>query len=121
LWRFSRIWLYGLGGIFLSLWGLFASRAGGFDHVQAFLLALFITGSLAFVAGMGRVLRPEEDKRKLFLALWVFTGLLELIVVMPWTAGRYLLCVLPAIAWCFSLMLAELRSPALRRGIIAVT
>ena len=35
------------------------------------------------------------------MTIWFVIGLMELIFVMPWTAGRYLLILLPPAAWLF--------------------
>ena len=120
LWRVSVAWRFGLIGFFAGLFIMFSSRAGGFEFSQAFLLSIFITGAIAFVVVTGRVLNPA-NKSHLFLMLWVLGGLLELIIVMPWTAGRYLLCVLPALSWTFVIVVEDLHWRRLLHGTLVVT
>jgi len=120
LWRSSKPWRFGLVGLFVGLTVLFCSRAGGFELQQGVLLSFFITGAMAFVVVMGRTLEPS-DPNQLFLMLWVLGGLLELVIVMPWTAGRYYVCVLPALCWVFALILEEFRWPELGRAALGVT
>ena len=120
LWRLSKGWMAVLGVLFAGLAALFSSRAGGFTPDQAFLLSLFIVGAAAFFVVTGRTL-DFTDRSQAFLGIWAALGLLELVVVMPWTAARYLLCVLPAIAWIFILQLEKFGSPFLRRSVLGVT
>ena len=107
LWRASQGWRFGLSGLFAALTLLFSSSLGGFSWDQSLLLTLFIGGTAAFLIFMGRTMKPDKDPKHLFLGLWVLGGLLELVIVMPWTAGRYLLCILPAMCWVFALMIDE--------------
>jgi 4-amino-4-deoxy-L-arabinose transferase-like glycosyltransferase len=121
LWRVSKAWLGGIVGLAAVLYLIFSSRAGGFDSTQSFLLSVFISGTLFFLVMMGRTLKPEINKSHGFLLLWMLFGLLELILVMPWTAGRYLLCTLPAMCWIFALQMNEFGSPELWQATLAAT
>lgn len=107
LWRVSWAWLVGLLLVAAGFFGLFSSRVGGFSLSQSALLSLFITGTASFLIVMGRTLRTSEDKNHLFLAVWILIGMSELVVVMPWTAGRYLLIILPPMCWVFQLLVEE--------------
>jgi hypothetical protein len=89
--------LVGAALLFVAL----RSRFGGFNAGQSLMLVIFIGSSLAFVLLAGACLRPRDDARDRFLLLWILVGLLELVAVMPWTATRYLLLVLPAAVWIF--------------------
>jgi dolichyl-phosphate-mannose-protein mannosyltransferase len=109
LWRLSKAWVGGVLATGMGLYMLFSSRAGGFDRVQSLLLSIFIAGTLSYLVVMGRLLKPDENKKEAFLILWVLLGMLELVIVMPWTAGRYLLCVLPAMCWVFVLVVHKLK------------
>ncbi len=113
LWRKSKLWIAGLLLLAGGLYYLFSSRAGGFGGMQSTLLALFLTGSISFFVLMGRVMKPSMYKNDMFIMLWVFLGIAELVVVMPWTAGRYLLCVLPALCWVFGILVEESKWPRL--------
>jgi hypothetical protein len=104
LWRVSRAWLAGLLLIAAVLFGLFSSRAGGFAFSQSGLLALFISGTVAFLVVMARTLGTLKNRNHLFLVLWILIGMVELVVVMPWTAGRYLLIIMPPTCWAFQLI-----------------
>jgi 4-amino-4-deoxy-L-arabinose transferase-like glycosyltransferase len=121
LWRISKGWSAGLGILAGVLYILFTSRVGGFDPVQSTLLALFIGGTLSYLVVLGRTLEPARDANNAFLIAWILLGLAELVIVMPWTAGRYLLCVLPAMCWVFMMQVRKMKSPLLRRAAFAVT
>jgi 4-amino-4-deoxy-L-arabinose transferase-like glycosyltransferase len=120
LWRLSRAWVVVLAILFAGLAALLASKAGGFAPDQAILLTFFIIGAAAFLVVTGRTI-DLTNRNQVFLGLWAALGLLELVIVMPWTAGRYFLCVLPAIAWIFVLQLEKFGSPVLRRSVLGVT
>jgi len=121
LWRLSKKWLIGLAGICGFLYLLFSSRAGGFDSLSSLLLSLFIGGTIAFLVVISRVIEPARSTNGLFLTLWVWIGIAELVVVMPWTAGRYLLCILPALCWVFALAIEELKWPKLWNFTLGMT
>jgi len=121
LWRVSKAWWACTLALTGALYALFLSRLGGFDGTQAFLLSLFIGGTMSYLVVMARSLKPEQNKNHAFLMCWVLIGLLELVIVMPWTAGRYLLCVLPAMCWAFSLMVKKIKWRGLWETTLAVT
>ncbi len=101
--RALGLWVLFVALLFLA----FSSRFGGFNPLQSAMLAFFIGASVAFG---GRVLlgsSPRSASSQLFLLLWVGMGVLELILVMPWTAARYLLIVLPPVCWLFQKWLEE--------------
>ncbi len=108
LWRASKEWLGGIAVLAVVLYALFSSRVGGFDGTQSVLLALFICGTAGYLILTGRVLHVAENKNHAFLMIWLLLGLSELVIVMPWTAGRYLLCVLPAMCWIFAIQVQAL-------------
>jgi len=120
LWRLSKAWVVTMAVLFAGLALLFSSKAGGYSPEQAILLSFFIIGAAAFFVVTGRTI-DLSNRNQLFLGVWAAIGLLELVIVMPWTAGRYLLCVLPAIAWLFVLQLEKYGHPILRRSILGVT
>ena len=120
LWRLSKAWVAILAALWTGLAMMFGSRAGGFAPDQAVLLSFFIVGAAAFFVVAGRTI-DLSDRRQAFLGIWAALGFLELVIVMPWTAGRYLLCVLPAIAWIFVLQLEKYGSPTVRRSVLGVT
>jgi 4-amino-4-deoxy-L-arabinose transferase-like glycosyltransferase len=86
--------------IALALFGAAHSRLGGFSAGQSALLAFFIVSTLAFLWLVRVCLSPAQPAHR-FLLIWMCLGLAELVLVMPWTAGRYLLLVLPAFGWGF--------------------
>lgn len=107
VWRYSRsmaliVFLFcaGLAAIFLS-------PVGGFTRTQSAQLALWIGVMVSF--GVLVLLRREvlqappggvSDARPMrFLSLWLALGIAELIVIMPWTAARYGLTLLPPLIW----------------------
>ena len=120
LWRLSKIWMAALVVLFAGLAVLFSSKAGGFAPDQAVQLSFFIVGAAAFLVVAGRTI-DLAHRPQVFLGIWAVLGLLELVIVMPWTAGRYFLCVLPAIAWIFVLQLEKFGGPTIRRVVLGVT
>lgn len=110
--RILPVWL----GVALSLFGLGRSRLGGFNNVQSILLAVFITSTLAFLWLAARRLSKDNPAHR-FLLIWISLGLMELIGAMPWTAGRYLLLVLPAFGWAFLEIAGSLKRPIPWRAI----
>jgi hypothetical protein len=86
---------------------LLQTRAGGFPLNLAALLALLAGATL----GLLRVTIKTDavEPKSLFLRWWVVLGLLELVTVMPWTAGRYLLLILPPLVWLFMETVADSR------------
>ncbi|OGR90029.1 MAG: hypothetical protein A2992_00560 [Elusimicrobia bacterium RIFCSPLOWO2_01_FULL_59_12] len=92
-------------GIWLAVAGLlyvaFSSRIGGFNRLQSAQLAFFIGSTLAFMIHLLRETSPRSSKPQRYLLIWLVVGLLELIIVMPWTAARYLLIILPPVCWVF--------------------
>jgi 4-amino-4-deoxy-L-arabinose transferase-like glycosyltransferase len=120
LWSLSRAWVVVLVVLFAGLTALFASNAGGFSLDQAILLSFFIIGAAAFCVVTGRTI-DLSDRNQVFLGIWAALGVLELVIVMPWTAGRYLLCVLPAIAWFFDLQMEKVGNPMMHRWVLGVT
>ncbi len=52
---------------------------------------------------------------------WIGLGFVELVVVMPWTAGRYFLCILPAMCWAFTAMLEKIHWQKYERRILMGT
>lgn len=88
--------------IAILLYFCFVSRYGGFNRMQSVLLAFFIGSTVAGLSLLGWRRPSDGDQtRHRFLLVWLTLGLLELITVMPWTAGRYLLLVLPPLCWLF--------------------
>jgi len=81
--------------LFIGLAMILNSRVGGFSAVQSILFSFFVTTAFAFI------LHVSFDRTNLFLKLWFFLGLLSLFVVMPWTAARYYLLILPPSIWFF--------------------
>lgn len=111
----------GCGILMLGLFVAFSSRIGGFDAVQSAMLSGFIGSTVAFGWRMILVITPRSSVSKLFLLAWVVLGILELILVMPWTAARYLLVLLPPICWLFQSWLEEAGEMRLFRWIWGVT
>jgi 4-amino-4-deoxy-L-arabinose transferase-like glycosyltransferase len=81
------------------------SRIGGFNGQQSIFLAggLGITVLFLIRASVPSLSATSTHQR--FLLIWMTLALLELIGVMPWTAGRYLLLLLPPMIWSFINML----------------
>jgi 4-amino-4-deoxy-L-arabinose transferase-like glycosyltransferase len=102
----------GLGMTAILLFICFASKYGGFDRSQSAQLTFFILSAIAFLICVASATSPASDRNQLFLLSWLFLGVLELILVMPWTAARYLLLVLPPVCWLFE-MLVERTGPRL--------
>ena len=90
-----------LAGLAILMFACFISPYGGFDPVQSATLAFFISATLAFLMLLGIYVTPISDPSLIFLGAWVLMGVLEQVVVMPWTAGRYLLILLPPVVWLF--------------------
>ena len=55
-------------------------------------------------------LQKVADEKERFLYAWIVIGLVELVAVMPWTAARYIVIVLPPLVWCFMRSLERERS-----------
>lgn len=99
-------------GILFALLLVFAwvfTRWGGFTSGQSFLLAGLIVGTLGFLLLVAATHDPMRDSTDRFLMSWLVVGMLELIVVMPWTAGRYYLLILPTAVWLFARLLERTR------------
>lgn len=118
LWRVSRAWCGALVGLSAGLYALFHSAIGGFDAVQSGLLAVFVTGAVSFLVLSARLTAKSPTRERAFLLFWIFAGILELVIVMPWTAGRYLLCVLPAVCWMLTLHLESLTLESWKKPIL---
>ena len=95
-------------GALAALYGALHSSMGGFGIVQSLLLCLFIGGSAAFLGLMAHQCRPWQSAQDRFLMFWIVAGLFELVTVMPWTAGRYFLLILPPAAWVFLRLVDQL-------------
>jgi hypothetical protein len=102
VWRASRVSAAALFIFMVLLTGIFMSPRGGFPFSQSLQLAFWISVSLSFLVFLGLRGWPRDPHQR-FLYLWFFLGVVELIVVMPWTAGRYLLILLPPMVWLFDL------------------
>jgi len=105
LWKESKRAAGEWGVGMLALFLCFVSRYGGFNALQSAMLAFFIGSVIAFLIVVGLRVTPVITGKQVFLLSWLGLGLLELVVVMPWTAARYLLLVLPPVCWLFQDML----------------
>lgn len=105
--RRSKLWWAVSVLVSLLLFFCFRSRVGMFTTGQSALLAVFIGSSFAFLCLSGGALQVDDPRSLLFVRLWLAMALLELIVVMPWTAGRYLLLVLPPAIWIIRAVVEE--------------
>jgi hypothetical protein len=94
-----------LGGILLL--ALFVSRVGGFDLLQSAMLAYFIGSTIAFGLLWAMGMPSFQGIKAQLLWVWLGLGFLELILVMPWTAGRYLVLILPPVCWVFRKSIEE--------------
>ncbi len=89
-------------GVFCALLFLaFHSRSGGFDGSQSALMSGLIGATAAFIVLVSQRATISSDPVDRFLMIWLGLGLLELIGIMPWTAGRYLLLIIPCLVWLF--------------------
>lgn len=120
LWRMSRLVVGALGLLTIVLYLTFHSATGGFTAAESAQLTIWIGVAFAFVAALAINGWPRETSDQ-FLYAWVFLGVAELIVVMPWTAGRYMLCVLPAVIWLFARILNKAQLTVWRYPILALT
>jgi 4-amino-4-deoxy-L-arabinose transferase-like glycosyltransferase len=100
---------------------IFASHWGGFNLVQSGELSFFIGSALAFLVMIFRGVAGTEEPHDRFLVLWIFVGLLELVGAMQWTAGRYLLLILPPLTWLFFSAVEELGSRRISQWACVVT
>jgi len=96
-----------MGLLFLG----FGSGYGGFDRLQSAMLCLFIASSAGFLLLANYYLAAAANIEHRFLLAWILLGILELITVMPWTAGRYLLLILPPLCWTFTLIVDPATNP----------
>jgi hypothetical protein len=85
------------------------------------MLALFIGSAGAFILCLLLRTSPRSNRFAVFLFSWLVLGLLELILVMPWTAARYLLILLPPVCWFFRRWVEETGSYRLWRMAWAAT
>jgi hypothetical protein len=109
LWKRNRQ-QFALAALLLTLMGvIFHSRIGGYEALQSAMLAFFIACTGLFILEMIRHFRPSGDRNPQWLLAWTTLGLIELVVVMPWTAGRYLLIVMPPVVWLFTRYAEETR------------
>jgi hypothetical protein len=101
LWQRSRKVFTAVTVVALVLFVVFASRLGGFNLNQSLTLMFFILAAAGLLlVGLSHI-TPDAPSEAKFLLGWLIVGLIELIVVMPWTAARYFLIVLPAAVWIF--------------------
>ena len=102
IWSIDRDSWKAMAGIW-TLMALLAialqSKVGGFTGLQAFFLAGWLGITLFFLTRVSTTQGGTPAQK--FLLVWIGLGLLELIGVMPWTAGRYLLLILPPMIWSF--------------------
>ncbi len=83
------------------------SFIGGFSISQSAEMAFFCMSTIAFLMLASRTLNVKTIEQRFILG-WILLAILELILVMPWTAGRYLLVLLPPCCWAFASMLDPL-------------
>jgi 4-amino-4-deoxy-L-arabinose transferase-like glycosyltransferase len=121
LWKRHRPTAIGLGVGIILLFICFASRFGGFSSGQSAQLAFFVGSTLGFLLLVGQETSPTADRNKLFGVYWLVMGLLELILVMPWTAGRYLLLVMPPVCWLFQYFMEDYGWRTLKVGVLGST
>lgn len=111
--------MFGMWGIVLFY--LFHSRFGGFAVLESVLLSLFIVGAMAFLWLAGECLARRQIRHADFLWVWLALGIAELITVMPWTAGRYLLGIVPPFAWIAFHLYRQGKKPWLWRAVLGTT
>jgi 4-amino-4-deoxy-L-arabinose transferase-like glycosyltransferase len=116
----SRIAIGALSVLLVGLIGVFSSAVGGFSLSLSVQLAFWITTCASFF-GLLMVEGWPSDSSRRFLYVWLFIGMAELVIVMPWTAGRYLLVILPPVVWLFDQMCAESFSTRGRAIILIMT
>jgi hypothetical protein len=121
LWARSRGAAYALAVVTAGMFLCFLSRYGGFESVPGAMLALFIGATLSFLILAVLKVSPASDFSQRFLLAWLMLGVLELIIVMPWTAARYLLIVLPPACWLFQRLLEDAGRVKLWRAAWGVT
>ncbi|HVO32928.1 MAG TPA: glycosyltransferase family 39 protein [Elusimicrobiota bacterium] len=88
-------------GLSALLYVGFHSRGGGFRGMESVEMAVLIGCSISFLVLIWMDLQNRSDTIDRFLITWLALGLLELVGVMPWTAGRYFLTILPPLVWLF--------------------
>jgi hypothetical protein len=93
----------------------FHSRVGGYSLGESLMLGFFIAAAAAFLILANSYLLTGYRPERIFLFGWIMIGIIELITVMPWTAGRYLLIILPPLCWAFQLIVESL-SPKVWQG-----
>ena len=120
LWARSRASLGALAALFMGLLAVFTSAHGGFTLAQGAQLAFWFCVAAAFGMGLCIFGWPGERPRQ-FLTMWFCLAALELIVVMPWTAGRYLLVILPPAIWLMDGWMRAAGWGTARRATLALT
>ncbi len=118
--KISKRWMLGLVILAIFLGSTLASAKGGFTLSQAILLSLFLSSTLAFFIAC-KLAAPSWRMDKQFLFIWLISAGVELVTVMPWTAGRYLLCLLPPTCWLYADFLDQWGGARLRSGSLAAT
>lgn len=119
-WDFRKtVFTWILSAALLS--SVFLARFGGFPISEGILLAALISGSMGFLVLVAATHHPMSDPDDRFLLFWIVVGVLELLVVMPWTAGRYFLLVLPPAVWLFGRLLERTRERSIWLITIAFT
>jgi 4-amino-4-deoxy-L-arabinose transferase-like glycosyltransferase len=111
----------GMGLFALLLFICFRSSAGGFDGIQSAMLAFFIGSTLCFLILLAMEIHPSSDRSRRFLLAWLLLGFLELIIVMPWTAARYVLIILPPACWLFRRIMEESKRTRLWKAVWGMT
>ncbi len=96
-----------LAVIAILLCAAFHSRSGGYSLGESLMLVFFIAAAVAFLVLANQSLLTDRKPERVFLFAWILIGIVELITVMPWTAGRYLLIILPPICWAFQLIVEQ--------------
>jgi len=121
LWRRSRLISVAVCLAMSVLAVLFASRAGGFTVNQSLQFVFWLGASGSFLIWLFLQQGSEHQRSSFYLLFWVGIALAELIVVMPWTAGRYLLCLLPALCWLFDRALEQERLGRWKKYLLGMT
>jgi len=120
LWKRSRFLSANMLLFAAMLTLIFSSPYGGFPFSQSVQLALWISVGCSFMVFL--LLKGWMTSiPQRFLSVWFFLGVTELIVVMPWIAGRYLLILLPPIVLLFTEWLSDRPWSTWRIPILLVT
>lgn len=121
LWIRARTALLGLSTLLVVLFAVLYSPFGGYSISQSAQIIFWLGAGAAFFMRVYLEWKGALSATERFVLLWLAIGFVELVVVMPWTAGRYFLCLLPAACWLMIKILPDSLWPRWGTAVLSMT